>query len=296
MTSKKKALGRGLDAILQSPETDITSKDISGNYVAGAIANISLSKIEGNPFQPRTIFEEESLQELARSIKEQGIIQPLTVRKLGYDHYQLIAGERRMKASEIAGLKDVPCYIRVANDEQMLEMALIENIHRQDLNALEIAISYQRLIDELSLTQEDVSQKVGKDRATVSNYIRLLKLPAEVQYALRHDQISMGHARALLSIADADKQLKALLRIVEKGLSVREAEKIVKDIQAPATPKAEKPILPENIESPVTYLKKKLGTSISVNRNNIGQGSIVIKFASDSDLDRILGILNKDEH
>jgi ParB family transcriptional regulator, chromosome partitioning protein len=297
MTSKKKALGRGLDAILQSPETDITSKDISGNYVAGAIANISLSKIEGNPFQPRTIFEEESLQELARSIKEQGIIQPLTVRKLGYDHYQLIAGERRMKASEIAGLKEVPCYIRVANDEQMLEMALIENIHRKDLNALEIAISYQRLIDELSLTQEDVSQKVGKDRATVSNYIRLLKLPAEVQYALRHDQISMGHARALISIADAEKQLKALLRIVEKGLSVREAEKIAKDIQAPVPPKAEKaPALPENIESPVSDLKKRLGTSISVKRNNIGQGSIVIKFASDSELERILEILNKDEN
>jgi len=297
MTSKKKALGRGLDAILQSPETDITSKDISGNYVAGAIANINIARIEANPFQPRTNFEEESLQELARSIREQGIVQPLTVRKLGYDHYQLIAGERRLKASEIAGLKEVPCYIRVANDEQMLELALIENIHRQDLNALEIAISYQRLIDELNLKQEEVSQKVGKDRATVANYIRLLKLPPEVQFALRHDQISMGHARALISIPDIEKQLKALLRIVEKGLSVREAEKLAKEIQAPVTPKkSPSSDLPGDFETPVSNLKKKLGTSISVKRNNIGQGSIVIKFASDSELDRILDILNKDQN
>jgi len=297
MTSKKKALGRGLDAILQSPETDITSKDISGNYVAGAIANINIARIEANPFQPRTNFEEESLQELARSIREQGIVQPLTVRKLGYDHYQLIAGERRLKASEIAGLKEVPCYIRVANDEQMLELALIENIHRQDLNALEIAISYQRLIDELNLKQEEVSQKVGKDRATVANYIRLLKLPPEVQFALRHDQISMGHARALISIPDIEKQLKALLRIVEKGLSVREAEKLAKEIQAPATPKkSPSSDLPGDFETPVSNLKKKLGASISVKRNNIGQGSIVIKFASDSELDRILDILNKDQN
>jgi ParB family chromosome partitioning protein len=297
MTSKKKALGRGLDAILQSPETDITSKDISGNYVAGAIANINIARIEANPFQPRTNFEEESLQELARSIREQGIVQPLTVRKLGYDHYQLIAGERRLKASEIAGLKEVPCYIRVANDEQMLELALIENIHRQDLNALEIAISYQRLIDELNLKQEEVSQKVGKDRATVANYIRLLKLPPEVQFALRHDQISMGHARALISIPDIEKQLKALLRIVEKGLSVREAEKLAKEIQAPVThKKSPSSDLPGDFETPVSNLKKKLGTSISVKRNNIGQGSIVIKFASDSELDRILDILNKDQN
>jgi ParB family chromosome partitioning protein len=294
MTSKKKALGRGLDAILQSPDTDITSKDISGNYVAGAIASIALSRIEANPFQPRTDFEEESLQELARSIKEQGIIQPLTVRKLGYDHYQLISGERRMKAATIAGMKEVPCYIRVANDEQMLELALIENIHRKDLNALEIAISYQRLIDELDLKQEEVSQKVGKDRATVANYIRLLKLPPEVQYALRFDQISMGHARALISISDTEKQLKALLKIVEKGLSVREAEKMARDIQEPAAPKKpESSDLPGHLNEPVTNLRNKLGARISVKRDNIGKGSIVINFASDSELERLLQILNK---
>ena len=177
MKAKKKALGRGLDAILQSPETDITSKDISGNYVVGAIADIDLNKIESNPFQPRTEFDDESIIELARSIAEQGIIQPITIRKLGYDKYQLISGERRFRAAKLAGLEDIPSYIRVANDEQMLEMALVENIHRKNLNAMEIAISYQRLIEECELTQEKLSENVGKDRTTVSNYIRLLKLP-----------------------------------------------------------------------------------------------------------------------
>jgi len=295
MTSKKKALGRGLDAILQSPETDITSRDISGDYVAGAIADIAISKIGANPFQPRTSFEADSLEELAQSIKMQGIIQPITVRKIGYDRYQLIAGERRLKAAEITGLKAVPCYIRVANDEQMLELALIENIHRKDLNAIEIAISYQRLIDELNLTQEDVSQKVGKDRATVSNYIRLLKLPPEVQYALRHDQISMGHARSLISIPESELQLKALLRIVEKGLSVRETEKLARDIQAPPLHKTEEKEagIPENLQNAGVRLHEKIGASITIKRNNKGQGSLVIKFGSDKDLERILGILNQ---
>ncbi len=294
MTSKKKALGRGLDAILQSPETDITSRDISGNYVAGAIAEIEISKIEANPFQPRTDFEQESMEELAQSIKQQGIIQPLTVRKIGYDRYQLIAGERRLKASTLAGMKAVPCYIRVADDEQMLELALIENIHRKDLNALEIAISYQRLSDELSLSQEDISAKVGKDRATVSNYIRLLKLPAEAQYALRHDQISMGHAKALLSISSTEAQLTALLRIVEKGLSVREAEKLAKDIQNPPVKGGESTAgsLSPELQAGKVLLHERLGAAVNIARNNKGQGSIVIKFNSENDLERILKLLN----
>jgi len=293
MTSKKKALGRGLDAILQSPETDITSRDISGDYVAGAIAEIAISKIGANPFQPRTNIESESLEELAQSIRLQGIIQPLTVRKIGYDRYQLIAGERRLKAAEISGLKAVPCYIRVANDEQMLELALIENIHRKDLNAVEIAISYQRLIEELDLTQEDVSQKVGKDRATVSNYIRLLKLPPEVQYALRHDQISMGHARALIGIPEPEHQLKALLQIVEKGLSVRETEKLAREIQMPR--KKEDPGIPlqESLQMACVRLHEKVGAAVSIRSNNKGAGSLVIKFNSETDLERILRMLNK---
>ena len=187
MKAKKKALGRGLDAILQSPETDITSSDISGNYVVGAIANLEIEKIETNPFQPRTEFNTLAIEELAKSIQEQGIIQPITVRKLGYDKYQLISGERRFRAAKLVGLKQIPTFIRVANDEQMLELALVENIHREDLNSIEIAISYQRLIEECQLTQEQLSDKIGKNRATISNYIRLLKLPAEVQIALKEN-------------------------------------------------------------------------------------------------------------
>jgi ParB family transcriptional regulator, chromosome partitioning protein len=295
MTSKKKALGRGLDAILQSPETDITSRDISGDYVAGAIAEIETSKIGANPFQPRTDFDAESLEELSRSIKLQGIIQPLTVRKIGYDRYQLIAGERRLKAAVIAGLQAVPCYIRVADDEQMLELALIENIHRKDLNAIEVAISYQRLIEELNLTQEEVSQKVGKDRATISNYIRLLRLLPEAQYAIRHEQISMGHARALAGIDNTELQAKALLQIVEKGLSVREAEKLARDIQNPPVHKSAPAAgnLPEHIQSAGVQLHEKIGALISIRSNNKGQGSLVIKFNSETDLERILDLLNK---
>ena len=172
--SKKKVLGRGLDAILQSPETDITAKDISGSYVAGAIAEIDITKIEANPFQPRTDFDEMQLREMAISIKSQGIIQPVTVRKVGYDKFQLISGERRLRASQLAKMKRIPAFIRIANDEQMLEMALIENIHRKNLNAIEVAISYQRLIEECKLTQEKLSDKVGKNRTTITNYLRLL--------------------------------------------------------------------------------------------------------------------------
>ncbi len=294
MTSKKKALGRGLDAILQSPETDITSRDISGEFVAGAIAEIDVNSIEANPFQPRTTFEEESLKELSASIREQGVIQPLTVRKAGYDRYQLIAGERRLKAAIMAGLKAVPCFIRVANDEQMLEMALIENIHRRDLNAIEIAISYQRLIEELKLTQEEVSQKVGKDRATVSNYIRLLRLQPEVQFALRHDQISMGHARALIGISDHQAQLKVLLRIVEKGLSVREAEKLAREAENPPSPAVTKDPTESSAHAhSQARLQEKFGARISIRQNNNGKGSIVIPFGSASELNRILKILDE---
>ena len=225
--NKKRGLGRGLDAILQSPETDITSADISGNYVAGAIAQIDIDKIETNPFQPRTDFDETALSELSESIKKQGVIQPVTVRKMGYDKYQLISGERRLRASKMAGLKQIPVFIRVANDEQMLEMALIENIHRENLNAIEVAISYQRLLEECKLTQDQLSEKVGKDRSTVANFLRLLKLPAEIQIAIRDGYITMGHARALVNISDRTRQLIILKRIIDEDAEFRRRAKSV---------------------------------------------------------------------
>ena len=198
--------------------------------MVGAIANIPLEKIDANPFQPRNKFEEDTLNELAASIKEQGIIQPITVRKMGYDQYQLISGERRLRAAKIAGLTHVPTYIRVANDQQMLEMALIENIHREDLNSLDIAISYQRLIEECKLTNELLSERIGKDRSTIVNYIRLLKLPPQVQLALRDNKISMGHASAIINFEDVDLQLQLLKSIISNNLSVRDVERIVKEL------------------------------------------------------------------
>ena len=295
MKAKKKALGRGLDAILQSPETDITSKDISGNYVVGAIADIDLNKIESNPFQPRTEFDDESIIELARSIAEQGIIQPITIRKLGYDKYQLISGERRFRAAKLAGLEDIPSYIRVANDEQMLEMALVENIHRKNLNAMEIAISYQRLIEECELTQEKLSEKVGKDRTTVSNYIRLLKLPPEIQIAIRDGQITMGHARALINITDEKTQLNVLKKIITNSLSVRQVEDFVRKLAkiSSSQRKTKDQVIPEKFENSKLELKNIYNTEIEIKRNNKGYGNIVISFKSDEDFNRIISILKK---
>jgi ParB family chromosome partitioning protein len=292
MTSKKKALGRGLDAILQSPDTDITSRDISGEFVVGAVASIPVKQIQSNPFQPRTDFEEEALKELALSLKEQGVIQPITVRKIGYDKYQLISGERRLRAAQIIGITEMPAYIRVANDEQMLELALIENIHRQDLNPIEIAISYQRLIDECKLTQDNLSKKVTKDRATISNYIRLLKLPPEIQLALQQKKIGMGHARALITLEKPDDQLDILARILSKSLSVREVERIIRHLQeGPGTKKTETANLPDEIKEVKEKLSELLKTPVSIRRNNKGIGSVVIHFTSDNELKRILGNL-----
>jgi ParB family chromosome partitioning protein len=295
MKSKKRALGRGLDAILQSPGTDITSRDISGNYVAGAIANIRVEFIDSNPFQPRTDFEEESLVELAESIRKQGIIQPITIRKMGYDEYQLISGERRLRAAKMAGLEEIPSYIRVANDEQMLEMALVENIHRKDLNAIDIAISYQRLIEECSLTQEMLSDRIGKNRTTISNYIRLLKLPAEIQLALRQERITMGHARAIITIEDPHAQLKVFYRIMEKDLSVRETEQAARNqsIQVKSPSQAGTATLPAGIDTAREQLRQKLQAVVFVRKNTNGKGNIVISFKSEPELERILSILNR---
>ena len=291
---KKRALGRGLDAILQSPETDITAVDISGNYVAGAIAEIDINKIEVNPFQPRVDFDELKLKELADSIITQGVIQPVTVRKLGFEKYQLIAGERRLRASEMAGIERIPAFIRVANDEQMLEMALIENIHRQDLNAVEVAISYARLIDECKLTQEKLSNRLGKSRSSITNFLRLLKLPPELQIALRDDVISMGHARALITVKDEETQIKILKKVITQGLNVRQVEEIVREMNASGgkkTKTSSKSSLPEKYKQTPAELSLKFSSKVSLKRSNAGKGSLVISFNNDKDLDRILKLM-----
>ena len=292
--NKRRGLGRGLDAILQSPETDITSTDISGNYVAGAVAELNIDFIEANPFQPRTDFDEAALNELAESIKVQGVIQPVTVRKMGRDKYQLISGERRLRASKLAGLKSIPVYIRVANDEQMLEMALIENTHREGLNAIEVALSYQRLIEECNITQEELGEKVGKDRSTVTNFLRLLKLPPEVQVALRDGFISMGQARAIINIEDKAKQLIILKEIIDKDLSVRQVEELVRSFNHKnVKTKKQKNVLPEAFIYKVDSLSKALDAKIKVDRNSKGKGSLTISFKNDEDFERLISIINK---
>ena len=295
--NKKRGLGRGLDAILQSPETDITSRDISGDYVAGAVAEIDINLIEANPFQPRTEFDEVALAELAQSIKEQGIIQPVTVRKLGYNRYQLISGERRLRASKLAGLAKIPAFIRIANDEQMLELALIENIHRENLNAIEVAISYQRLIDECNLTQEQLSEKLGKSRSAIANFLRLLKLPAEIQIALRDGHISMAHARALINIEDKEAQLKLLQQIVEDDLNVRQTEELANKAKSNAEENKEQRkqtnYLPDHFKAQIKTLSQALNTKVKVKRNLKGQGSVVIDFKNQEEFDRIIALFNK---
>lgn len=295
--NKKRGLGRGLDAILQSPETDITSRDISGDYVAGAVAEIDINLIEANPFQPRTEFDEVALAELAQSIKEQGIIQPVTVRKLGYNRYQLISGERRLRASKLAGLAKIPAFIRIANDEQMLELALIENIHRENLNAIEVAISYQRLIDECNLTQEQLSDKLGKSRSAIANFLRLLKLPAEIQIALRDGHISMAHARALINIEDKEAQLKLLQQIVEDDLNVRQTEELANKAKSNAEENNEQRkqtnYLPDHFKAQIKTLSQALNTKVKVKRNLKGQGSVVIDFKNQEEFDRIIALFNK---
>ncbi len=225
---KKPALGQGLKALLENAATDITSKE-NAHAVLGSIAMVKISSIQANPFNPRTNFETEALEELAASIQEHGIIQPLTVRKMGVDSFQLISGERRFRASQMAGLEEVPVYIRLANDQAMLEMALVENIQREDLNAIEVALSYDRLIQECNLTQEELSQKLSKSRSSITNFLRLLKLPATIQSGIRDGLISMGHARALVSAGDEARQLALYNATVEEQWSVRQLERIIKD-------------------------------------------------------------------
>lgn len=292
---KRPALGKGLSALLASSSTDITSSDISDASVLGSVAMLSISSIEVNPFNPRTHFEEDALNELAESIAEHGIIQPLTVRKMGRNKYQLISGERRFKASKIAGLEDVPAYIRVANDQTMLEMALVENIQREDLNAIEVALSYQRLIDECKLTQEELAQKIAKSRTSITNHLRLLKLPVKVQLSVREGEISMGHARALLSAKNEDVQLSIFEQILAQQLSVREVEKLVKGEQLstapPKNPKQAIKATPQQ-EKLAKNLGDRVAAKVQITKLPKGNGKLIINFNSDVDLNRIMEILN----
>jgi len=290
---KKKALGRGLSALLDSPETEVQSREIASEYLSGSIIQLKIDQIESNPFQPRNHFNESELAELALSIQQQGIIQPVTVRKLGYEKYQLIAGERRVKAAKLSGLETVPAFIRLANDEQMLEMALVENIQREELNPLEIAMSFQRLIEECKIHQEELSQKVGKDRTTISNYIRLLKLPSEIQVALRDELITMGHARAIINVENEKDQLLILQKILVRKLSVRQVEEIVRDLQSgkKLTKKKSESLLPAKFEIAKVSLNSKLQSKVEVKVNRKGAGSITILFDSDEDFNRILSKL-----
>lgn len=285
--AKRNSLGRGLSALLEDNRTDITS-DSGSKVVAGSISEIPVASIEANPFQPRTEFDQEALDELSESIKQLGIIQPVTVRKLGHDKFQLISGERRFRASQLAGLEMIPAYVRIANDQAMLEMALVENIQRQELNAIEIALSYQRLMDECKFTQEQVSDRVGKQRSTVTNYLRLLKLPAQIQKAIVGGQLSMGHARALINLESEAKQLELFKAIVAENLSVRKVEERVRGVKAPSA----KIELPVEFEKVKQSLADELGTSVNLKRNGAGKGKVEISFTSDEDLKRILSILD----
>jgi len=289
--SNKPALGRGLSALLENARTDITTRHMGeGSPQVNTVSVIKISDIETNPFQPRSNFEETALQELSDSIKQHGIIQPLTVRKLGYDKYQLISGERRFRASQMAGLREVPAYIRVADDQAMLEMALVENIQREDLDPIEVSLSYKRLIDECNLTQEQLSEKVGKQRSTVTNFLRLLKLPAPIQKALRDREISMGHAKALINIDNDDRQLAIFALALEQDLSVRQIEDLARGEKLKLTPKVTRVEKPLTMEDKV--IAKKLDAifnkSYDFKRGNNGKGKISLSFSNDTELAHIL--------
>lgn len=291
-TRRKNALGRGLGALLEDSSRDTSHQ---GDTVRefSSINEIPLSTIEVNPFQPRTHFDEEALQELAESIKVQGIIQPITVRAIGQDQYQIISGERRVQASKLAGLTHIPAYVRKANDQQMLEMALIENIQRENLNAIEIALSYQRLISECDLRQDQLGDRVGKNRSTVNNYLRLLKLPPDIQAALRDTRLSMGHARALINVDTIEQQLHLFQRIVQEDLSVRQVEALVRELAAPKKPKptsSQAEVSPE-LQAIQTHLSSHFGTKVHIKSTGKEKGEIKIPYLSTEDLNRILDLL-----
>lgn len=291
---KRNALGRGLGALLDdSPSFEQPKSRIDPTKISN-LSEIPIDKIETNPFQPRTDFDQTALNELADSIKVQGIIQPITVRKLSRDQYQLISGERRLQASKIAGLSTIPAYIRTADDQQMVEMALIENIQRENLNAIEIALSYQRLITECKLKQEELGERVGKNRTTVTNYLRLLKLPPDIQIGVRDGKISMGHARALIGLENADMQLTVYKKIIQQDLSVRKVEELVRNFGESANKPKDKPGKEQDYETKKVQnqLSSHFGTKVVINSNDKHKGKIQIPFNSVDDLNRILEIID----
>lgn len=289
--AKKNALGRGLDALIDTNSGFSNDRQRQAN-------EIQIELIEANPFQPRSNFDEETLQELADSIKELGVIQPITVRYLDSGKFQLISGERRLRASKLAGLNKIPAYVRVADDQGMLEMALVENIQREDLNAIEVAISYQRLMEECKLTQEALSLRIGKKRSTISNYTRLLNLPAKVQLGIKEEKISMGHARALISIKEEETQLMIYDQILKYDFSVRRVEDIIRELNNETKNKVEtaKKTVPATAEDYVQlqkHLSNFFATDIVLKRNAKGSGRITIPFKNDGELERIIAILDK---
>ena len=295
---KRNALGKGLSALLNDSVSVLPNKNEIGTSAdvnaMGSVNEIKIAEIEVNPFQPRTDFDQDALAELADSIKLQGLIQPITVRKVNTHKFQLISGERRLRASKLAGLTQIPAYVRTANDQQMLEMALIENIQRENLNAIEVALSFQRMIDECSLKQDELGERVSKNRSTVTNYLRLLKLPPTIQASIRDNQISMGHAKALISVADPAKQLYIHQQIIQQELSVRKVEEMVREMQkAPVKKEGKQPEpLSFQVQKIQDDLASKFSTNVKLKLNSQGKGSIEIPFLSEDDLSRILEMLD----
>ncbi|MGB5822255.1 MAG: ParB/RepB/Spo0J family partition protein [Saonia sp.] len=297
--TKKQALGRGLSALLKDPDNDIQSvSDKNADKVVGNIVELDVAFIEVNPFQPRSNFNDEALRELATSIKELGVIQPITVRKLDFNTYQLVSGERRYRASKLIGLETIPAYIRIANDQESLEMALVENIQRQDLDPIEIALSYQRLIDEIQLTQEKLSDRVGKKRSTITNYMRLLRLDPIIQTGIRDGFVSMGHGRALVNIDKKEDQIALYEKIVGENLSVRDTERAVKMYQegkSNANARSKKPSeTPSFVQEGISEIKDYLSVKVTVNTSANGKGKITIPFHSKEEFQRLKKLMSGD--
>lgn len=294
MSKKKQELGKGLRALLTNidkVDSKPKTKKEAVEVLSKTIAEIDTNSIEVNPYQPRIEFNEKELNELANSIKTLGLIQPITVRRLSSDKYQIISGERRWRASKLAGLESIPAYIRLADDQGMLEMALVENIQRSNLNPLEVALSYQRLIDECSLQHDELAKRVGKERSTVSNYIRLLKLPPHIQSAVRSQELSMGHARALVSIEDPAEQLIVFKRIKDEGLSVRKTEELIRKNRHNKSDKlkpAPNRILHPEVRRIQDRLVRHLDSKVEINRSNKGKGKITIYFENDDQFNDII--------